>query len=391
MRRSLNFAQKLSVIVDLEGGSTHQQIADKYGVSRPQITALNKRETQDKIKAHCRASPKAHSKRHRVTGAKHKELEGELLDWFIGKRQKKLVVTTASLQDKALRIRDRLVEEAMYHAGERNLQSFVCSNRWIGDFKKRHHLILHSAIGTEDTISPSIVISAQHDLKVKLSLFHPRDIYNADESSFFYRQLPTKSLVLCGTPCKEQIQAKDRMTILLCCSAMGEKMRPLVIGKSERPRALKNLSPVSIPCIYRANTTAWITRKIFEEWLQNLNDAMKAEQRQICLILDNFSGHILQRSFSNVQCVYLPPGMTSVLQPLDCGIIHSFKARYKKILAERYLQDEQESQPSLINIREAIEYASRAWNSVTDATIMNCWQHANIFHRPSLAELAFVV
>ena len=35
-------------------------------------------------------------------------------------------------------------------------------------------------------------------------------------------------------------------------------------------------------------------------------------------------------SLTNIELVYLPPNMTTHLQPMDAGIIHSFKAKYKQ-------------------------------------------------------------
>ena len=33
--------------------------------------------------------------------------------------------------------------------------------------------------------------------------------------------------------------------------------------------------------------------------------------------------------FTNIELVYLPPNTTAHLQPMDAGIIHSFKSKYK--------------------------------------------------------------
>src|SRR3989440_10866460 len=35
-------------------------------------------------------------------------------------------------------------------------------------------------------------------------------------------------------------------------------------------------------------------------------------------------------SLTNIELVYLPPNTTAHLQPMDAGIIHSFKAKYKR-------------------------------------------------------------
>jgi hypothetical protein len=54
-------------------------------------------------------------------------------------------------------------------------------------------------------------------------------------------------------------------------------------------------------------------------------------------LLDNCPGHIPLEKFAkmnvvlcNTRIFYLPPNMTSVVQPCDAGIIRTFKAYYKK-------------------------------------------------------------
>ena len=50
--------------------------------------------------------------------------------------------------------------------------------------------------------------------------------------------------------------SKERLTIALCASVMGEKLTPLIIGKSAKPRFFKNTSIKSIPLTYLSNKKA---------------------------------------------------------------------------------------------------------------------------------------
>ena len=60
--------------------------------------------------------------------------------------------------------------------------------------------------------------------------------------------------------------------------------------------------------------------------------------------MENFSAHQMEHErvreltfqggfrgfqFDNVVCLFLPPNVTSVIQPLDQGIIAAFKAHYR--------------------------------------------------------------
>jgi DDE superfamily endonuclease/Tc5 transposase DNA-binding domain len=370
---------------------THQHLAEKYCVSRSQITGINRRDKQEAIVARCTAGHRDILRGCRATSPMHPGIENELIDWFLATRSKKRIVTTGVLRDKALQIRDYRITQEDDENEYKRLCSFACSNRWIGDFKERNNITLRSVTGTEDTIQAHLVSAARDKLKQVLVAYPSCDIYNADETGLFYRKLPGRSLVLRGISCKEQAQSKDRITLLLCCSASGEKLKPLVIGKSARPRALKSYTPGGLPCIYRSNSNAWLTRQIFEEWLQEVNETMLSAHRHICLILDNFSGHVLRREFSNVHCVFITPGMTSVLQPLDSGIIHSFKAHYKALLVSHHLKEDRVETSAKFNIREAIEFASSGWEAVSRNTIINCWRHADIIHQPDVFLLANMV
>ena len=68
------------------------------------------------------------------------------------------------------------------------------------------------------------------------------------------------------------------------------------------------------------------------------NEEIRREARTIGLILDNTTCR-LKIETSNVRLIFLPPNTTGILQPLDAGVIRSFKAKFcrhqlARILAE---------------------------------------------------------
>ena len=70
-----------------------------------------------------------------------------------------------------------------------------------------------------------------------------------------------------------------------------------------------------------------------EKVLETLNQMVK-EERNVILFLDNATVHpiSLVDKFSNIKVLFLPKNTVSRLQPLDTGIIQSFKSKYRKKL-----------------------------------------------------------
>lgn len=81
-------------------------------------------------------------------------------------------------------------------------------------------------------------------------------------------------------------------------------------------------------------------KSIFNDFLFKRNAQIFVKKGKILLILGNFNIHsIEEENFSNIKFLFLLPNMNSVLQPLDAGIIESFKCKYRTIMTRWCLEN----------------------------------------------------
>jgi len=127
----------------------------------------------------------------------------------------------------------------------------------------------------------------------------------------------------------------ERISVFVCANMTGtEKLKPIVIGRAREPRCFRGKK--SLPVIYKNNNTSWMKSDIFSEFLKKLNKEMLSQNRKIALILDNCSSHPVM-TLSNIKFIFLPPNATSVLQPMDMGVIHAIKCLYRVKVARKLL------------------------------------------------------
>ena len=116
-------------------------------------------------------------------------------------------------------------------------------------------------------------------------------------------------------------------------NAAGGKESPVLIGKSKKPRCFSKLQDASHPCgaNYFSNDKAWMRTEIMTDILTKLNTRMKREGRNILMFHDNAPCHplTLKGMFSNIRVEFLPKNTTSRTQPLDAGIIKTWKVYYR--------------------------------------------------------------
>ena len=177
--------------------------------------------------------------------------------------------------------------------------------------------------------------------------------------------------------------SKVWLTYLMVANADGsEKLPPLIIGKAKKPRAFGNKSGTQHGFHYRNNAKAWMTAVIYQEWLQQWDHDLGTRRHKVVLLQDNFSGHIVPDGLQNIHVINFKPNLTAHVQPLDQGIISSFKSHYRsnyvRHAIDRYDLDITPSNIYDINQLKAMQLARIAWNEVDMTTIRNCWHKAGI-------------
>jgi hypothetical protein len=102
------------------------------------------------------------------------------------------------------------------------------------------------------------------------------------------------------------------------------------------------------------------------------------------LLVDNTPAHPSHEKLTSrdnrVTTMFLPPNTTSILQPLDQGLLEAMKRRYKKSLLRHIIFHNSESSlpvPDIVKgltIKDAVYWSAQAWEDISPMTIKKCWK-----------------
>ncbi|KIK76026.1 hypothetical protein PAXRUDRAFT_18499 [Paxillus rubicundulus Ve08.2h10] len=174
----------------------------------------------------------------------------------------------------------------------------------------------------------------------------------------------------CGLADKQHAGLKGKkvqLTYLFTANADGsKKLPPLIIGKAYKPCAFKNKTGEQLGFIYWNNAKAWMMAMIYQEWLLDWDEKLRREGRKILLLQDNFSGHVIPDTLTNIHIKNFEPNLTAHVQPNDQGIIHCFKAHYRAKFIHRSI-DLYEAGITLTHVYnidqlEGMHLTDKAWN-----------------------------
>ena len=143
-----------------------------------------------------------------------------------------------------------------------------------------------------------------------------------------YQCLPTKTYHLSREMCSGGKNSKVRLTGMAAARTTGEKLPMSVVGKSKTPWCFKNIK--QLPCRYRSQKKSWMTGDLFGEWIRKVDSSFRAEDRKVVLLIDNCPAHPEIKNLTHINLIFLLPNLTSVLQPMDQGVIRSLNTHYRR-------------------------------------------------------------
>ncbi|XP_026475403.1 tigger transposable element-derived protein 1-like [Ctenocephalides felis] len=318
VRKSITMEVKSKILKLKDRGYSTSSIGRELNLSRTTVQTILK--DKEKLLT-ALPSVSSNSTIIRKRNALIYEMEKLLYNWIQDQTQRRVPLSLAIIQNKALSIMNTLQNKR----GENNSDETKCfsaSRGWFMRFKTRYSLHNIRVQGEAASVDHVAAQSFPGILKeiIESGDYSPKQIFNEEKSMPGFKA------------------AKDRLTLLLGSNVEGDrKLKPLLVYRSENPRALKNYVKSTLPVIWKANPKAWVTSILFEEWFtkhfipevkqycSNNNLAYKA-----LLILENAPGHPVRIADIDpqIKVVFLPPNTTSLLQPMDQRVIASFKAYY---------------------------------------------------------------
>uniref|UniRef100_H3GYN9 HTH CENPB-type domain-containing protein n=1 Tax=Phytophthora ramorum TaxID=164328 RepID=H3GYN9_PHYRM len=300
------------------------------------------------------------------------ELDTALAEWVAWCEEKGVTVTGDAMKLKASRFAVLLKTQAPP----------TWSNGWLQKFNARHGFGSFKSHGE----SGSAVEASISHLQTKLKQYDLCNVFNMDETGLFFSMPPDRTLArkrLAGRK-----KDKKRLTIAFTCNADGsETLPPLFIGKSKKPRAFKKNTAAELN--YTNSAKAWMTQAIFVKWLKDIDLKFRTQHRKCLLLLDNARVHsgYDSESLTNVEVAFLPPNTTSKRQPLDAGIIASFKRHYRQRQVQHAL-DKLEADPTMdlssaaklysVDVQQAVLWSIESWNALLPSVFSNCWKKTGL-------------
>ena len=367
--KSMNIKQKLAAIQEVDNGKSMKEVAEKYGVPPNTLSTIYKKKGIFKNSVHHNPSL---LQRKRMRTGKFPVLDNAVKSFVFEARNNNVSVNGNIIKEKAKQYGLTL-----------DCDGFQASNGWLDGLKKRTGMkwrcLTGDAAGCLKEVAEDWINTT---LKPLIRNYNENDIFNGDETGFFYKCLPGKSFILQGDNCKKGKYSKERITIMLCTNMSGtEKIRPLVIGKSGRPHCFKNVK--SLPVDYEFNRKAWMNSSIFEKWLMKLDVEFVRQHREVLFFFDNCSAHKneLQFKLNNIRLEFFPPNLTAILQPMDMGIIRCLKVNYRNEVVKEMLEfiERKENCPK-ITLLNAINRISKIWDFAISSTIIkNCFKKSGFY------------
>lgn len=388
-RKAISLETKLEIVQRHERGEGTNSIARSFSLSASTISTVIKNSA--KIKEASERTSSLQAKRHCKSREPIMErMENLLRMWIDEETRKHMPLSTALITAKALSI----FEDLKVEMGVGDDVKFLGSKGWFEKFKNRgglHSLKLTGEAASADTPAAEAFKPEFKD-KIEEGGYTAKQTINFDETGLYPKKMSSKTFIAEEEKSAPGFKAsKDRVTLVLGGNAEGDlKLKPMLVYHSENPRALKGYIKEYLPVIWKSNKKAWVTTVLTQSYVTSylsptLRDyaAKNNLANRFLLLLDNAPSHPHSMGdwCDNIEVAFLPPNTTSLIQPMDQGVIATFKAYYQRRTMKQLLDaTDGPDKPTIkefwkgYNIKNAIDNIAASWKEVSAATMNGCWK-----------------
>ena len=252
-RTRLSVAEKLQLLKKYEAGVSVKSLCEEYGVKKQTVSDIKK----DKERLKQWSATSNNLGRTSMKGSKQADLDTAVYKWYVQQRAVDVMVRGVDIMAAAEKLAQHMGIACQASAG------------WLWRFRNRHgirNITPHGEAGSADTnaVEP---FRAKLDWLIKDEKWQLNQLYNGDETALFWRSLPRNTQAFRHedkTPGRKI--SKEKLSALLGANATGtHRLTPCIVGKSAKPRALKDLMH-ELPVVYYNTKNAWFNGAIFEDW-----------------------------------------------------------------------------------------------------------------------------
>jgi len=375
-RKTICIEEKLEVINRLEKGERIANICRALGLAKSTVRTI--RNNADRIKESAKSGIRASAKRIFYSRSSTMErMEKKLSMWIEDQNQRHLPISMLVVQAQARSIYEDLSKDD-------NAKPFNASSGWFWNFTKRYNFHTIRVSGeAAPAAAEEFIKELQHI--IEKGGYLPKQIFNINETAVFWKRMPSRTYIS-----QEDAAAKDKFTLLLGGNAEGDyKLKPVMVYYSANPCALKGYVKHLLPLHFYSNTKGRVTGSLFIDYLTS---KLEGELREYCarenidfkilLIVDSAAGHptIIQDLCEHIHVAFIPPNSTSLIQPMDHGVIATFKTYYLKKTFDMLVKAVDDKNMSVkefwqnFTIRDAIMLVGEAWAAVTSMCMNGVWK-----------------
>ncbi|KRY51622.1 Tigger transposable element-derived protein 1, partial [Trichinella britovi] len=386
----MNIEQKVKLLDKLNGGMSFAAAGRMFGINESTVRYINKNEKAIRA-AFTLCAPLTTKVISQVRENAIIKMENALYIWLKNQRRKRVPVDSNAIREKA-RVLYGHFKQAETSASSRS--TFIASKGWLDHFKRRFSLRSVKMSGEATSAYQFKASSYPEELKqlIEEKGFCSEQIFNAAESTLFWKKMPDRAFIGKEQHHRSVFKAKkDRLTLLFCCNAAGYMVKPGLIYKTASPRAIKHFDSKSLPVHWMHGKKAWVTKDLFLDWFHHcfIPETKRylsalGLKFKVLLILDNATDHPenLQFESEDVDVAYLPPDAPSHVQPLDQGVIQTFKAYYtRRTMARLVAAMDEDSNLEVIDywkkfsIADCLCHIKESFTELKVETVNACWRN----------------